>query len=166
MPRNLCTYTGIDTHDRIESTIFITQKSQDGLTLDWTRLTNCSSPFPEVVPSQRDQSIHGVPSSGNGLVYSLSVPYLRGWTGTFAECTHFVKALHEYMRTHVCTLGRKHLVTIMLMGQERLSKIYLIYINGNCGEVPSQHNIWQHILAFTLSETPGFGTYSLISRRF
>ena len=68
-------------------------------------LSACSSPFTEAVPPRRDWSIRGVPPSVNGLVHSLSVPHLREWTGSFAECTHFVNALHAYMRTHVCTLG-------------------------------------------------------------
>ena len=68
-------------------------------------LVSCSSPFTEAVPPRRDRSIRGVPPSVNGLVHSLSVPHLREWTGSFAECTHFVNALHACMRTHVCTLG-------------------------------------------------------------
>ena len=34
----------------------------------------CSSPVTEDVPPRRDQSIHGVPPSVTGLVYSRSVP--------------------------------------------------------------------------------------------
>jgi len=68
----------------------------------------CSSPFTEAVPPQRDRSIRGVPPSVNGLVHSLSVPHLREWTGSFAECTHLVNALHACMRTHVCTRMYAH----------------------------------------------------------
>jgi len=65
----------------------------------------CSSLFTDAVPPRRDRSIHGVPLSVNGLVHSLSVHHLRGWTGSFAECTHFSNTLHAYIRTHVCTYG-------------------------------------------------------------
>jgi hypothetical protein len=76
-----------------------------GATITEIYYGGCSSPFTEAVPPRRDRSIRGVPPSVNGLVHSLSVPHLREWTGSFAECTHFVNALHAYMRTHVCTLG-------------------------------------------------------------
>ena len=78
---------------------------EGGGDLQVARDTTCSSPFTEAVPPRRDRSIRGVPPSVNGLVHSLSVPHLREWTSSFAECTHFVIALHAYMRTHVCTLG-------------------------------------------------------------
>jgi len=65
----------------------------------------CSSLFTEAVPPRRDRSIHGVPLSVYGLVHSLSVPHLRGWTGSFAECTHFVNAFHYiYARMYAHTV--------------------------------------------------------------
>jgi len=55
---------------------------------------NCSRPFTAAVPLQRNRSIRRVAPSVTGLVHLLNVPYLCDWTGSFAECTHFVDAVY------------------------------------------------------------------------